>query len=579
MQTPEDAHPPNEVPEDMVAPENNNGSIKRLRRLAEMLDFNGAARKRHADALARASRPLDRPWVRSFMLSGGAASGDVAGELSALTSPAVTANAMVLNAALRFEGLFPDGAYDLHDNASVYLVPCITIGGETVGIAVEQTAAVNDTGLHMALQNICGNIPGAYNDKERALGKFFFSAATGELLLLTRKMLLEPLDIFVHAASLFAGLCFNVPLCKDSALVTRPKMRLMWWSGVDHRFGECRSLGGELSLGISSRTLTAVVDAEHFVRGRYSGSLLFSKFGAPKTDFCDARPGRKATSDSRGRPCASDDDGGAAITSCEAVDRPCENEKFFAESSRLVRWGGQGEVLGCIPGLSHAVHVRKRFMATAAFEFSSQGPKAVELQQLGISRSSLAIKVRKMMVGRPSVATSAPIGCGSGEGSPLTGETANNVSVRWATRASGNELNVSNGEADSACRDVVKMTSMGETRGDVGGVNGVLDGGGFDDDTGTNGRSGESYGDFQAVQRERILAARSLRNRMSAARSNEARRQRNLKLREELEAGKALARGLERRRSTLLEENQKLRAALGIHGLEPAAASQHSCPD
>lgn len=357
-------------------------------------DHDGSATSRVASALVRASRPLSIEWVRRFMLQ----YGDVAGDLSLLTSEDQASNATVLT------GVFHTTAHNYGGialpeqslTASCLLLPCVTVGNDTVGLVVQREGRTSD-GDGSELGDLPGDVevgalldllipPGSQtiSDHEHSIGRFYFSNESGELLMLSHLLPAE-CDMTMTALSLLSLNSGDLALPIEHSASSRT--RLSWWCPLDNE------------------KLTAVVDTALFEAGMHSQSILVANHSRNAARLACAECSKSALLQT-------------ALNGCVQLSKcACKKSLFVPETTRDFKlmfanirtsqcglWAGAAEELSRLLWRPGSFVIARQSMSMS-LEFDGDVMLGASLRGIAIAQC-----VSQAFVPRPVVSSSEDIG-------------------------------------------------------------------------------------------------------------------------------------------------------------------------
>lgn len=485
-------------------------------------DHDGRATARVSSALARASRPLGVEWVRRFVLQ----HGDVAGDLSLLTSEDAASNATVLTGVFHTTA-HNHGGIALPEQsltASCLLVPCITVGNDTVGLVVQREGHTGDGAemnelpvdaemgalLDMLIPPGSRTILDDSGGLEHSVGRFHFSNSTGSLLMLSH-LLPGDCDMTMTALSVLSLNSGDVALPIEEPASSRT--RLTWWCPQD------------------DEKLTAVVDTALFEAGMHSQSILVANHSRNAARLACAECSNSAL-------LQTTVDGSVHLSQCACrrsllVPEASRDFKLMfanVRSSQCGLWAGAADELSRLLWRPGPLVIARQSMSMS-LEFDGDLTLGATLRELAIAEC-----VAQACVPRPAVTLTPSVNVNS-----LSPENVFDFGC-GAHSSVGDNFGR---RGTSLVADEVAFPR--EDQGFVG------------------GKSSEPEFpamNFDSRGREAVLQARRHRNRLAAARSNAKRKARNDGLKQALSAAHGRIDELRRKEEELRSQNAMLRKQL-----------------
>lgn len=337
--------------------------------------------------LARASVPLEKEWVRSFMFSEN--STDVASLLSHLTSPESVENAMLLNG--RWDSFGAATSCPFVEFVNFLLVPSITIGGDSVGVVLtresqllslldDSSSSSNTTDDEAATRAVSvGLNPDLLH--LHLQGRFYFSNETGDLLIVQELMPREHDSCFEIVYSMSAVL--GSPLPQDSPLRARTVLRMTWMPGARNQDGE-PFVGGRSV----SEKLTMHVDKREYLAGKCASSIICARYASDATRMICAK-------------CARNKAHSAKMCRCRGKLESPKTMLDHATAARNINlahrghWLGDSDVFCSIPGISGPAMTFKQKLSVDVSLTDGSNELCTQLKMLAIDRSMSALSIPK----------------------------------------------------------------------------------------------------------------------------------------------------------------------------------------
>lgn len=340
--------------------------------------------------------PLQADWIRNHLYK----YDDVATNLSVLTSDAI-AGATLMNT--RFHAQWSSETGDSGDcitTAPFLLIPTETHGAETVGLVVlrerieSSTASPDDSSFWESFST-------------SSIGRYYFSSATGALLVFSSPLPLER-DTTEHYLAVVqmvtgrqAGYAGSSSVVPQTA--KRRKMQVLWWPSIRGRMGSTVPLGCAMG-----EKLFCVVDSELFEQCRFQASILVATYSEnsarPLCTDCDARVLPFGSMSHHGEISTIAFNGGPITCQCQehlhTIMRPTDAAQVLMRNMRLAftgTWLSDADALTRVPGGSGQVCAVKQALRFT-LDFRPDFDITERLKSLAITRSMTSISLPKQIM-------------------------------------------------------------------------------------------------------------------------------------------------------------------------------------
>jgi hypothetical protein len=354
-------------------------------------DWDGGVTSRVVQGLSRASRPLSIDWVRRFVLQ----HGDLACDLSFLTSKDAVSSATVLTGVFHTTAHNHGGIALAEQSltANCLLVPCITVGEDTVGLVVQREGRTSDfDGTELETSPADAELDALYDlmvppgsnstvsEYEHSVGRFYFSNATGELLMLSH-LLPDEGDLTMTALTLLSLKSGEAAALQGArSAATKSRTRVSWWSPVNNE------------------KLTAVVDTALFEAGMNAQAILVANHSR-----CAARLACAECS-ARDLMRTAGNNGLVQLSVCD-----CQRPLFIPEASRDFKrvfanvrasqcglWAGPADEVSRLLGRPGPLVIARQNLSMS-LEFDGDAALGIKLRDLAIAQCVSQVCVPRLV--------------------------------------------------------------------------------------------------------------------------------------------------------------------------------------